>query len=269
MALVINPNAASIAAQKDVSAAQSKAQSSTGLSSGNRIADAANNSASLAISDRTAMQPRQNTVTDGNTNDAVSMGLQAQSSLGDVGSLLGRMRDVASMAIRGPQQESDRKYVTDDFNTLKSALAALQDNTKFNGKSLINENDKSTVAVRAGNDTISIDFGTVSLKGVLNDKTGVGTVENAKAAMAAIDEALKSVSTTRGNLGMSMNSIEASLSSSNAIRINPNERTSRIRTVDAAEETAQASRDQILSQAGTAVLAQANSNTPNVLGLLR
>ena len=276
MALTIQTNVASMQTQKNLSQTQSMlGQSFARLSSGFRVNSAADDAAGLAISESMKAQIRSYVVAERNANDAVSMTQTAEAALGEMHSILGRMRELAMQGANGSLTEADRGYLNTEFVELQEEMSRLQTSAKFNGRSLLAETAES-VTFQSGPDDVASDqltlsFGGLGLTSLLAPSTNVSgaTSASALAALGEIDSALTTISTERAKYGAAMNRLEVTVSSIQTMRLNLSAANSRIRDVDVAQETATLSRNQILSQAGVAVLAQANQLPQLALGLLQ
>lgn len=276
MSLTIQTNVSSLQAQKNLNRTQTALSDSFNkLSSGFRINSAKDDAAGLAISESMQSQVRSYTVAERNANDGISMAQTAEGALGEISSILGRMRELAMQGANGSLTDDDRGYLNTEYSELKAEIDRIQDSTKFNSKSLLSASS-STIQFQVGledvtSDQISVTFGGLGLTALLATTNNVaGTAAtSALAALATIDAALKSVSTQRAKFGAAMNRLESTTSNLQTIRLNVSAANSRIRDVDVAEETATMSRNQVLSQAGAAVLAQANQAPQLAMGLLR
>lgn len=276
MALVINTNVASLEAQRNLVGTHAMlGKSFQRLSSGYRINSAADDAAGLAISENMRAQVRSYSVAERNTMNAVSMAQVAEAGLGQVSSILIRMRELAVQASNGDLTTSDRNFLDQEFDQLKSEITRLTQSTKFNGKDVL------------GSATVTIDFQigiensntarlTVLFGGVNITGMGIGTAvisgagaTAANSAISAVDAALTVISTQRADYGATINRLEHSISNLRSVRTNMSAANSRIRDVDVAEESAALARNQVLSQAGTAMLAQANQAPQMALSLLQ
>jgi len=275
MALYINTNVASEVAQKNLLGNQAKLmQSFTRLSSGLRINTAKDDAAGLAISENLKSQIRSFNVAERNAGDGISMAQTAEGSLGEVHEILGRMRELAVQASNGPLTGDDRDFVQNEFSSLQSEITRIQGSAKFNGKQLLGAT-ANTITLQVGLDDVSSDQIQVQLGGIsLSDITGSAvsldgsTEANALAALSTIDTAIGNVSTARSTFGAAMNRLDTAQSSIQTMRLNLSAANSRIRDVDVASETAAMSRNQVLTQAGISVLAQANQLPQLAFGLL-
>jgi len=275
MALYINSNIASDTAQKNLLLNQANLQQSFArLSSGLRINSAKDDAAGLAISESLKSQIRSFNVAERNAGDGVSMAQTAEGSLGEVHDILGRMRELAVQASNGSLTSTDRGFLQTEFSSLQSEITRIQGSAKFNGKQLLGTT-AATVTLQVGldntaTDQIAITLGGVSLATVANSAALSGsTASSALASLATIDAAITSVSTSRAKFGAAMNRLDVATSSIQTMRLNLTAANSRITDVDVASETASLSRNQVLTQAGISVLAQANQLPQLAFGLLR
>ena len=275
MSLYINTNVASESAQKNLGANQARLQSSFArLSSGLRINSAKDDAAGLAISESLKSQIRSFNVAERNAGDGISMAQTAEGSLGEVHGILGRMRELAVQASNGPLTAEDRGFLQTEFSSLQAEITRIQGSAKFNGKQLLGAT-ANTITLQVGLNDVSSDQIQVQLGGVsLDSITGSAallsgsTEDNALAALSTIDTAIGNVSTARSTFGAAMNRLEVAQSSIQTMRLNLSAANSRIADVDVASETAQLSRNQVLTQAGVSVLAQANQLPQLAFGLL-
>lgn len=279
MALVVNTNISSMNAQRNLSVSQSALQKSLQrLSSGLRINSAADDAAGLAISVGMDSQVRSMNQATRNANDGVSLVQTAEGALNETSNILERMRELATEAATGTVSSDQRGYVDTEFQQLKSEIDRIASSTQFNGISLLSgtAGAATTVSFQIGagstaNDTIAV---TINAAGA--SSIGVGTLSvtgstgaAASAALSAIDTAIQSVSNLRGTLGAVQNRLQSTINNLQVSVQNLSSAESQIRDVDVAAETANMTRSQILVQAGTAILAQANQAPQAALSLLR
>jgi flagellin len=275
VALFIQTNVSSMQAQKNLLGNQEKLQKSFNrLSSGFRINTAADDAAGLAISESMKSQIRSYNVAERNAADGISMAQTAEGALGEVHEILGRMREIGVQASNGSLTEDDRSFLQTEFSSLQSEIGRIQESAKFNGRALVATDTTSvTFQVGLGNtasDQISVDFGGLSLSSITGSGASVSgsTASSALASLQTIDDAIKSVSTSRSNFGAAMNRLDVASSNIQTMRLNLSAANSRIRDVDVAAETSNMSRNQVLTQAGISVLAQANQLPQLAFGLL-
>ncbi len=276
MALYINTNVASLQAQGNLAGTQQAQQRNfQRLSSGMRINSAADDAAGLGISESMGAQIRSYAVAQRNSNNAISMAQTAEGALGQVSGILGRMRELSVQGANGDLNSTDRGYLDTEFTQLKSEIDRISQSTTFNGQALLS-GATNTITFQVGinntaSDQISVAFGGVDLTslGINGSSVSGATAANSQAAITAIDSAITAVSTQRANYGASMNRLNVTVSNLQTMQTNTSAANSRIRDVDVAEETASMSRNQVLAQAGVAVLAQANQAPQMALSLLR
>ncbi len=279
MAMTINTNVASLNAQRNLSGTQSAlATSLQRLSSGLRINSAKDDAAGLAVAERIQAQVRGFNVAIRNSNDAISLMQVADGGAAQIAENVQRMRELAVQAANGTLNSGDRDNLQIEFAALGKEITRLSEATKFNNIPLLNSASSTfTFQVGAGtttNDQISVS--TVDLRAsgaILLDTASVSisgsTGSNALAAITNLDSAINTITTTRAGFGAALNRASAVIS---ALQISvENQAAARGRIVDAdfAAETAALSRNQILMQAGTAMLSQANALPQQVLQLLQ
>lgn len=275
MPLRINTNVASLQAQKNLSKSQGAlGKSFERLSSGFRINSAADDAAGLAVSESLRSRIRSFSVAERNTNNGISMAKTAEGGLSQVSGIVVRMRELAVQSANGDLTSTDRGYLDTEFQLLKDEITRLTETTEFNGKELL-AGAATSISFQVGintttYDTISVDFGGVSVSSLGLSGTSISgaTAANAQTAITALDGALQSVSTTRAKFGAATNRLNHAVSNSQTIRTNLSAANSAIRDVDVAEETAALARSQVLLQAGTSVLAQANQTPSLALSLI-
>jgi flagellin len=276
MSLVIKTNIPSLQAQKNLAKSTASLNSSFDrLSSGLRIVSAADDAAGLAISESMSTQIRSFAIAERNAQDAISMVQTAEGALAEVHSIMGRMRELAMQGANGSLTAVDRGFLDTEYQALKSEIGRIQGSAKFNGKELLSLN-VSTIQFQIGLDDSPADqlsltfggFGLTSITGSANSIAGSG-ITSALGALGVIDSALSIVSTERAKYGASMNRLGITISSIETMRLNLSAANSRIRDVDVAAETASLARNQVLSQAGVSVLAQANQLPNLAMNLLQ
>jgi flagellin len=275
MALFIQTNIASLEAQKNLGKNQALLQTSFNrLSSGFRINSAKDDAAGLAISESLKSQIRSFTVAERNALDGISLAQTAEGSLGEVHDILGRMRELAVQASNGTLTSSDRDFLQAEFLSLQSEITRIQGSSRFNGRQLV-ATTAETVTLQVGldntaSDQIQVTLGGVSLGTIASSAALLAgsTASGALASLSTIDTAITNVSDARSAFGAMMNRLEVAQSSIQTMRLNLSAANSRIRDIDVATETATLSRNQVLAQAGTSVLAQANQLPTLALNLL-
>ncbi|HEY8354974.1 MAG TPA: flagellin [Methylophilaceae bacterium] len=264
MAAVINTNIASLNAQRNLSTSQSSLNVSLQrLSSGLRVNSAKDDAAGLAIATRMEAQVRGQTVAIRNANDAISFAQIADGALGKITDALQRMRELAVQGANGTNGTGDLANLDAEYQELAAEVARIGTATKFNGSAVFGASYTFQVGADAS-DTITV--AATAAPTIAGDVT---TNANATAALGLIDTALDAVNTARATLGAVQNRFESVISSLQVSVENQSAARSRIMDADFAAESASLTRGQILQQAGTAMLAQANTLPNTVLTLLR
>jgi flagellin len=276
MGLRINQNIAALNAHRNLVATDNAlSKSLERLSSGFRINRAADDAAGLAISERMRAQVRGLAQAIRNAQDGISLVQTAEGALNEVHSILQRMRELVVQAGNGTVSEDDRQAIQVEINELISELDRISATTRFNDLVLL-DGSAGTVSLLVsadGNGTIDVDLSEVlDASGLGVDGVDVTTYTgpaDAAADLSAIDDALTTVSTRRAALGASQNRLEHTIANLGVAVENLSAAESRVRDADMAQEMVQFTRNQILLQAGTAMLAQANAAPQVVLQLLR
>ncbi len=281
MAQVINTNVMSLNSQRSLMNSQaSMATSLQRLSSGLRINSAKDDAAGLAISERFTAQIRGLEQANRNANDGISMLQTAEGALDEVGNMLQRMRELAVQAANGTVSDADKKSLDDEFTELRDEIVRITDTTEFNGTSLLGANASVNFQVgfeNGSNNQIKISFldlatANIDSGGIASVATGafgISTAGSASTALGRLDAAIDAISAKRADFGAKQNRLESTVRNNASIIENQSAARSRTMDADFAAETANLTRAQILQQAGTAMLAQANAIPQNVLSLLR
>ena len=280
--MVINTNVASMNSQRMLNKTSDDLQRAMQrLSSGLRVNSAKDDAAGLAIADRMTSQIRGMTVAIRNANDGVSMAQTAEAGMGVLTETLQRMRDLAVQAANTAAVSSgDRQKLQTEFKQLGSEVFRIIQNTEFNGKKILNGSLKGANFQVGANTTVDNQISVTisdlakvnSLSALFGTKFSIGSNAlsgNIRSAINAIDTAIRKIDVFRSTLGALQNRFVTTISNLQSSVENQSAARSRIMDADFATETAQLSRSQILQQAGTAMLAQANQSTQNVLQLLR
>ena len=271
MGLRVNTNIASMTAQRHLAQVSARlAGNFSRLSSGLRIASAADDAAGLGISERMRSQVRSFGVAGRNAQDGVSLAQTAEGALQEVSNNLSRMRELAVQSANGTLTAADRTTLDTEFQSLDSEINRIATQTSFNGLKLLDASTASVtiqVGVNAG-ETLSVamtDSRSATLAiGVLD----LTSAANANTAITALDTAIGTVATGRGVLGAGLNRLSSAIASIDNSRENLAAAESRIRDVDVAAETADLTRNSILQQAAVSVLSQANTQPQLALSLL-
>ena len=276
---VINTNVLALNAQRNASASQGAlATSIQRLSSGLRVNSAKDDAAGLAIANRMDAQVRGMNVAIRNANDGISLAQTGEGALGKVTDMLQRMRELAVQSANATNSSSDRSSLNSEYSQLAAEITRTLGATAFNGTSLLNTAATLSFQIGAGTssvtDQIAINLSDMtstsgSLATAVASTSGISTASAATSAMTAIDNALDQVNSARATFGAMQNRFESVISNLKVASENQTAAKSRIIDADFAQETANLTRAQILQQAGTAMLAQANAAPQGVLALLR
>ena len=277
----INTNMQSLNAQRNLAASQNGLNTAMQrLSSGLRVNSAKDDAAGLAIADRMNAQVRGMNVAVRNANDGISLAQTAEGALGKIGENLQRMRELSVQSANDTNGSTDRVSLNDEFSELAKENARIITNTKFNGKDLLTGSGgaSGSFSFQIGANTsadnqitvVTSNIGSLMTASTQGATATLGTnVTGAYSAITAIDSAMTAVNSARSKFGATQNRFDAVVS--NLQLASENQAASRARIMDAdfAVEAANLSRSQILQQAGTAMVAQANQLPQGVLALLR
>lgn len=282
MAMVINTNVASLNSQRMLDRTNMSLRTSMErLSSGLRVNSAKDDAAGLAIADRMTSQVRGMTVAMRNANDGISMAQTAESAMGSITETLQRMRDLGvQSANRGAVSGSDRAKLQTEFKQLGDEINRIIKNTEFNGKKILAGSLVGAIfqvgAGTSANNQISITISNLTtiagISAVAAGGISIGSAATSAGVLSAInqiDTAISKIDDFRATLGAVQNRFTTTIGNLQSSIENQSAARSRIMDADFAVETSNLSRSQILQQAGTAMLAQANQSTQSVLSLLR
>ena len=270
---VINTNVSALRAQNGSRVADANLQSAMQrLSSGKRINSAKDDAAGLAIASSMTSQIRGMSQAVRNSNDGMSMAQTADGALDEVSNMLQRIRELAVQASSGTYQDSDRDNLQTEVTALAAQITSVTANTKFNGVGLFTGSAGSAgiVTIQTGSssgDTVDVDFTQLDLSAV--SSADLSTASGADAALASVDTMLGTVNTKRAGLGASQSRLQSVVNNLQSNITNLTDARSRIEDADFGMETTNLAKAQILSQASTAMLAQANQSAQNVMSLLR
>ena len=271
----INTNVAAMNTYSRLTAANTaKSNSLAKLSSGSRINKAGDDAAGLAISEKMKSQIGGLTQAKRNAQDGISLVQTAEGALNESHSILERMRDLTVQGKNGTLTDADRESINKELKALHSELTRISNDTEFNTQKLLNKKgNKFTFQIGANaGQTIGVtieNMGGVSLLGAA-DKIGLGqNGASADKLLGSIDTAIKKVSDQRADLGAVQNRLEHTINNLTTTTENLSDANSRIRDVDMAEEMMTFTKSNILSQAATSMLAQANAMPNSVLNLLQ
>jgi flagellin len=278
MPQIINTNIASLNAQRNLNTSQGSLHTALErLSSGLRVNSAKDDAAGLAIATRMTAQSRGMTVAIRNSNDGISLAQTAEGAMGQLRDHLLRMRDLAVQAANGTNTPGDRSALQAEFSQLQAEISRIIEQTKFNGKAILGASAGSNEFQVGANAGEKVTVTTTTLSNTANFTTvysteisiGGSTADYASDAIAMVDAALTTINSQRSTLGAAQARFEGIIGALQIARENQSAAASRIMDADYAAETASLTRSQILQQAGTAMLAQANALPNNVLSLLR
>jgi flagellin len=269
MSLRVNTNVAAMNAYRNLTVTEGQmGKSLEKLSSGFRINRAADDAAGLVNSESLRSQIGGLKVASRNAQDGISVAQTAEGALNEVHSILQRMRDLAvQKASTGGNSTTANTAIDAEYAALASEVGRIGTSTEFNGNKLLDgsyDSTKGTFQVGANTgDTVSLDLSSVDLTAI---STALGSTAD---SIDTVNTAIDTVSTGRGTLGAFQNRLEHTVANLGVAVENLSASESRIRDTDMAQEMTTFSRNQILNQAGTAMLAQANASSQGVLSLLR
>jgi flagellin len=278
MALRINNNVMALNAYRHLSITQGKlSKSIEKLSSGLRIVRASDDAAGLAISEQMRADVRGYNQAVRNANDGVSMLQVAEGALNEISGMLTRMRELAEQAANGTVGDTQKQTLDQEFQSLMSEIDRIVETTEFNGTSLINgalsTGTSASATFQVGihnttNDRLSIGISAMQADSIGLNGISISAADEALTALAAVDTAIESVAAQRGSIGAVQNRLEVTIANLNITAENVTAAESQIRDVDMALEMATFTKNSIMVQAGTAMLAQANLVNQSVLTLL-
>lgn len=268
MSLRIQNNIAAFDAERNLTQTSNRLQQSMArLSSGYRINSAADDAAGLAISEKLRAQIGGLAQATSNAQDGISLVQTAEGSLNEVHAMLQRVRDLAVQYQNGTLSTDDRTAIQSEVNQLGSEIERIGESAAFNGISLLANAGTITFQIGA-NDGDSIGVATVSL-GSAVDSTVFSLSLTSGDGISQIDAAINNVSAQRAEFGAVQNRLEHTINNLSTYQENLTASESQIRDVDMASEMVEFTKDQILQQAGTSMLSQANQLPNSVLSLLR
>jgi len=268
------------------------------LSTGQRINSASDDAAGLAISSRMTSQIRGLDVGIRNANDAISMISTADGALIEVSNMLQRMRELALQSANGTTTSADRDYLNQEYKSLIVEIERIAQNTQWNGGTILQgsaNGSSSTVKFQVGangGQTVAVNFGDVSQSAStifynfdasagtagtnaadagwhISAGTAAAAITTASAAMTTVDSAITVVNSQRATFGAAMNQLTYAVDNLSNVKVNAEAARSRVLDTDYAKETSELARTQIIQQAGTAMLAQANQLPQTVLSLIQ
>jgi len=249
--------------------ANQQAKSTEKLSSGYRINRAADDAAGLSISEKMRKQIRGLDRASTNAQDGISAVQTAEGALAEVHSMLQRANELAVQAANGTNSTKDVGYINKEIRELTTEINRIASTTDFNGKKML-KNEDTEIFVGYTNETANtIKISGVNLSSITSNITSISTTGQAKALLANISAAIESVSGFRSTFGAKQNRLEHTVDNLDNVVENVTAAESRIRDTDMADEMVRFSKNNILTQAGQSMLAQANQSTQGVLSLLQ
>lgn len=278
MGLFVNTNVSALNAQRQLFNSSNELNTSfERLSSGFRINRAADDAAGLQITDRLTSQVQGLNQAVRNANDAISLVQTAEGALGETTTALQRIRQLAVQSQNGINSSADRLALQKEVSALKTEITRISTDTQFNAVDLLTGGFSASFLVGAnGGQTISVNLSSTNLQGVdgfsaaglgLNDST-VANIAGASGVLTQVDAALSAIGGARADLGALQNRFQSTIRNLSNISENVAGARSRIRDTDFATETAELTRNQIIQQASTTVLSQANQRPQAALQLL-
>ncbi|MDD0853342.1 flagellin [Halobacteriovorax sp. GB3] len=276
MGLRINTNVSSLSAQRTLGNNNAKQADTLGkLSSGTRIVKSADDAAGLAISEKLKAQVRSTNQAERNANDGISMIQTAEGGLNEISNILTRLRELSIQSASDTVGDSERKFTNLEYQNLKQEMERISQVTEFNGKKLLNgQGDTYDFQIGINNDDFQdrIKFDAQQLNASIGNlgvsELSVGSKEDAQNGLESIDTAIQMVSGQRAELGAKQNRLTSTIQNLQISSENLSAANSRIRDTDFAAETARKTKLDILTNAGTSVLAQSNSQGQAALKLI-
>jgi flagellin len=271
----INTNISSLNAQRALSGTTNMMSTAMArLSSGMRVNSAKDDAAGLAIAERMQAQTKGMNAAVRNANDAISLAQTAEGALGSISNNLQRMRELAVQAANDTNNTGDRAALEQEFLLLASENTRIAENTKFNGNQVIGTTNSTTFTFQIGANTASdnqvdVTSATFVFSATVASVNTLSSRTQALDAITEIDDAIDRTTTTRSTWGASQNRLETIINNLRIGAENSAAARGRIMDTDYAQETSNMSRAQVLQQAGTAMVAQANQLPQGVLSLLK
>ncbi len=280
MTISVLTNVASLNAQRNLTSTQSALAGSVGrLSSGMRINSASDDAAGLGISENLKANIRSMAQAQRNANDGISMTQVAEGSMNDMQGIVSRMRELSVQSSNSTLGDTERGYLQTEFTQLSSEINRISAVTDFNGQKLLDGSASAGLTFQIGiqntaNDRLAMSItklttSTLGASALHIASASLSTAAKAQAAIGAFDKAIQQLSQSRAKVGATQNRMTVTVSNLAVTQENLTAANSRIRDVDVASESANLTKSQILSQAGLAVLAQANQLPQSALSLLR
>ena len=278
MSTVINTNIKALVATGELMKnGRTMAKTMESLSTGSRINKASDDAAGLSIRENMTSQIKGLNAAVRNANDAISMLQTADGALNEVSEMLQRMRELGTLAQNDTYSTAQRVAMNDEFTQLQSEIDRIADNTQWNGMNLLDGTGGNwgggslftfQVGANAGQ-TISVAIAGMGIASLGISAVSIGTVTDARAAVTALDDAISVLNTRRSVLGAVINRLTHAVDNLTNVSQNATESRSRVTDTDYATATSELARTQIIQQAATAILAQANQQPQMVLSLLK
>jgi flagellin len=269
---VINTNTSALRAQNSSRVANNMLGTAMErLSSGKRINSAKDDAAGLAIATRMDAKVRGLNQAVRNANDGISLAQTAEGAMGEVSNMLVRMRELAVQSSNGTSTADDRAALQLEVSALISQIGDISSRTDFNGTKLL-DGSATAIDIQTGvnsGEKVTLAIADLSAAGLAVAAVDISTAAGATGALAGLDTAIQTVATERAKLGASQNRLEATVNNLTSTTTNLTEAKSRIEDADFSVESTKLASAQILSQASTAMLAQANQSQQGVMNLLR
>ncbi len=280
MTISILTNVTSLDAQRNLNKTQNALATSIGrLSSGMRINSASDDAAGLGISENLSANIRSMAQAQRNANDGISMSQVAEGSMNDMQGIVSRMRELSVQSANATLGAPERGYIQTEFKQLSSEINRISSVTDFNGQKLLDGSASTGLTFQIGiqntaNDRLSMSItklttSTLGSTSLHIASASLSTATNAQAAIGTFDKAIQQLSQVRAKVGAIQNRMTVTVSNLSVTQQNLTAANSRIMDVDVASESSSLTKAQILSQAGLAVLAQANSLPQSALKLLQ
>jgi flagellin len=280
MSISVLTNIASLNAQRNLATTQTALAASVGrLSSGMRINTAADDAAGLGISENLKANIRSMAQAQRNANDGISMSQVAEGSMNEMQGIVSRMRELSVQSSNSTLGNTERGYIQTEFTQLSQEINRISSVTDFNGQKLLDGSASTGLTFQIGIQNTTNDRLAMSITKLTTSTLGstslhiasanLDTATNAQLAIGSFDRAIQQLSQARAKVGATQNRMTVTVSNLAVAQENLTAANSRIRDVDVANESANLTKAQILSQAGLAVLAQANQLPQSALSLLR
>lgn len=241
------------------------------LSTGQRVNSAADDAAGNSIATRMTSEVRGLNMAIRNSNDGISLAQTAEGGMNEITNMLQRMRELSVQSANGTLSSGDRTNLQSEVTALVAQIGDVSSRTTFNGVALL-DGTNASISIQTGSaasQTVSVALTDVDATALGVAAINISTEAGATSALTALDTALDTITTAQASLGASQNRLQSTIASLSDRVANITESRSRIMDVDFSAETTELAKNQILSQASTAMLSQANQSQQSVLSLLR